>query len=141
MDEQIVSFLSLTGGEDPKIAQYYLEMAGNSLETAVSLFLDGGGGPTSSAAGTGGDPREEIRAPINAFSEQIIEPGARRVDEKRERQRLDAEHRDMVQRLAFDRAGVSEEVAAKRTTGKKKGRLSKETCGKSLGMSIGRTKM
>eukprot|EP00581_Thalassiosira_minuscula_P007837 CAMPEP_0183705892 /NCGR_PEP_ID=MMETSP0737-20130205/2863_1 /TAXON_ID=385413 /ORGANISM="Thalassiosira miniscula, Strain CCMP1093" /LENGTH=609 /DNA_ID=CAMNT_0025933155 /DNA_START=257 /DNA_END=2086 /DNA_ORIENTATION=+ len=56
-DDAISQFLAFSGSGDPSVARQYLEMSGNNLETAVSLYMDhgaGGGGGGSSAGGLGG---------------------------------------------------------------------------------------
>ena len=40
--EEVQNFLSFTNTSDPRIATQYLEMTSNSLEMAVSLFMDHG---------------------------------------------------------------------------------------------------
>lgn len=73
-DEAVSQFMAFTGSSDASQAQSYLEMSGNNLETAVSLYLEhqgsGGGsssgtGATSSSTGgmTGNDANMEVRAP------------------------------------------------------------------------------
>ncbi len=41
--EQITNFMAVTGSDSANVARQYLEMSGNHLETAISLFLDHGG--------------------------------------------------------------------------------------------------
>eukprot|EP00985_Skeletonema_marinoi_P026691 scaffold20905_cov200-Skeletonema_marinoi.AAC.1 len=54
-DDQLSQFLAFTGSADPNVARQYLEMSGNQLEMAVSLFMDhnnnGGGSGVASVAG------------------------------------------------------------------------------------------
>ena len=56
-DSTISQFLSFTGSTDTNVATQYLEMSGNNLEMAVSLWMDhngGGGGSAGAAAAAGG---------------------------------------------------------------------------------------
>ena len=59
-DDQLSQFLAFTGSADPNAARQYLEMSGNQLEMAVSLFMDhnnnGGGSGVARAAGGGMGP-------------------------------------------------------------------------------------
>ncbi|ODQ81867.1 hypothetical protein BABINDRAFT_6506 [Babjeviella inositovora NRRL Y-12698] len=43
MDEQIDTFLAITGSSDNSVAKQFLEMAGGDLETAIALFFEHGG--------------------------------------------------------------------------------------------------
>ncbi|KAI5960593.1 ubx2 [Candida pseudojiufengensis] len=43
MDEQIPTFLAVTGQEDESIAKQFLEVAGGDLELAVTLYMESGG--------------------------------------------------------------------------------------------------
>ncbi len=38
------TFNAITGCTDAQVAKSYLEMAGNDLETAISIYMDTGGG-------------------------------------------------------------------------------------------------
>ena len=74
-DEAVSQFMAITGSADASQAQSYLEMSGNDIQTAISLFLEhqsapsGGGGGSSSGGGgggsmgMGGDDQNRIRAP------------------------------------------------------------------------------
>ncbi len=58
-DESVSQFMAITGSADANQARSYLEMSGNDLQTAISLFLEhqGGGsgiGGGSSSSGMGG---------------------------------------------------------------------------------------
>ena len=56
-DDQLSQFFAFTGSSDPNAARQYLEMSGNNLEMAVSLFLEhgaNGGGVGGGGAGIGG---------------------------------------------------------------------------------------
>ncbi len=55
-DEAVSQFMAFTGSSDATQAQSYLEMSGNDLQTAVSLFLEhqGGGGGGGMGSGIGG---------------------------------------------------------------------------------------
>ncbi|KAL7540505.1 hypothetical protein ACHAXR_010170 [Thalassiosira sp. AJA248-18] len=47
--------MAFTGSSDPNVARQYLEMSGNALEMAVSLFMDhGAGGGLAAGGGAGG---------------------------------------------------------------------------------------
>ena len=55
-DDSISQFLAFSGAVDAAVARQYLEMSGNNLETAVSLFMDhnaGGGGVAGGGVGRG----------------------------------------------------------------------------------------
>lgn len=82
-DDQLSQFLAFTGSSDPNIARQYLEMSGNQLEMAVSLFMDhnngnnggaasAGGGSNSAAAGLGGMGSPEVRAPDATRSMRLV---------------------------------------------------------------------
>ncbi|KAL9183248.1 hypothetical protein ACHAXT_005035 [Thalassiosira profunda] len=73
-DDAISQFLAISGAADPNVARQYLEMGGNNLEMAVSLYMDMGGGAGGGAGGGGGGgfggggdafaaPQQEVRAP------------------------------------------------------------------------------
>jgi hypothetical protein len=75
-DEAVSQFLSITGSGDAGQAKSYLEMSGNDLQTAISLFLEhqtSGHGAVessyddsfgrSSAAAGGGSGHNQVRAP------------------------------------------------------------------------------
>ena len=58
-DSTISQFLSFTGSTDTNVATQYLEMSGNNLQMAVSLWMDhngggGGGGGGGMGGGIGG---------------------------------------------------------------------------------------
>ena len=53
-DSTISQFLSFTGSTDTNVATQYLEMSGNNLEMAVSLWMDHNGGAGGGAGGMGG---------------------------------------------------------------------------------------
>jgi len=79
-DDQLSQFLAFTGSADPNVARQYLEMSGNQLEMAVSLFMDhnngssaGTGGAASSSAGAmGGMGSPEVRAPDATRSMRLV---------------------------------------------------------------------
>src|SRR6056300_867327 len=87
-DDQLSQFLAFTGSADPNVAKQYLEMAGNNVEMAVSLFMDhngsgggggamGGNGGSSSAGGVGGGGMggmgsPEVRAPDATRSMRLV---------------------------------------------------------------------
>lgn len=72
-DDQLSQFLAFTGSNDPNVARQYLEMSGNQLEMAVSLFMDhnGGGGGGASGGGIGG-ASPEVRAPDATRSMRLV---------------------------------------------------------------------
>lgn len=53
-DELVSQFMAFSGCGDPERAQSYLEMSGNNLEMAISLYMDHSGG-AGGTAGTDGD--------------------------------------------------------------------------------------
>ena len=69
-DESVSQFLAITGSNDAGQAKSYLEMSGNDLQTAISLYLEhqgagprgGGASGGSDSMGSGMDPGD-IRAP------------------------------------------------------------------------------
>ncbi len=82
-DDQLSQFLAFTGSSEPNVARQYLEMSGNQLEMAVSLFMDhnggggaasasGGGGSNSAAGGLGGMGSPEVRAPDATRSMRLV---------------------------------------------------------------------
>ena len=50
IDQLSSQFLAFTGSADPNVAQQYLEMSGNDLQLAVSLFLDHNASNTAAAS-------------------------------------------------------------------------------------------
>ena len=109
-DDQVMEFIAFTGA-GPEDARGYLEMAGGNLQQAVGLFMEmgGGGGGGGAAGGGGGGPatadgaapeEEEVRAPIAAFDDQIIDADA---DKKRMEKAIAADATAMQQRMSFDR--------------------------------------
>ena len=87
-DDQLSQFLAFTGSADPNVAKQYLEMAGNNVEMAVSLFMDhngsGGGGAMGGTGGSsggvgggglggmGGMGSPEVRAPDATRSMRLV---------------------------------------------------------------------
>ncbi len=84
-DDQLSQFLAFTGSADPNVAKQYLEMAGNNVEMAVSLFMDhngsggamGGNGGSSGVGdgvggGMGGMGSPEVRAPDATRSMRLV---------------------------------------------------------------------
>ena len=67
-DSTISQFLSFTGSTDTNVATQYLEMSGNNLEMAVSLWMDhnGGAGAGGGASGAGGGGGGSIMAESDA---------------------------------------------------------------------------
>ena len=70
IDESVSQFMAITGSADANQARSYLEMSGNDLQTAISLFLEhqsgpgsSGGAGGSSGTGTGNGPDLDVRAP------------------------------------------------------------------------------
>lgn len=55
-DEQVSQFLMITGSEDGDVAKQFLDMSGNNLEVAISLFFENGGSRMVRAAQ---DPNRE----------------------------------------------------------------------------------
>ncbi|KAK6462355.1 hypothetical protein DFJ63DRAFT_335682 [Scheffersomyces coipomensis] len=78
MDEQIPTFLAVTGVEDEAVAKQYLSLTNGDLEYAVTLFMEAGGagaGSSSSAPiGTGHDSDEEMaqRLQQEAYQDQEV---------------------------------------------------------------------
>lgn len=55
MDEQIPTFLAVTGVEDEAVAKQFLEITGGNLDMAVTLYMESGQqGNTGNASGTSG---------------------------------------------------------------------------------------
>jgi len=145
-DDDVAMFVSMTScGADE--ARGYLEMAGGNLQQAVSLFFEmggaaggGGGAPPPAPAGPGVidsdvaaevaaaaaaagidtgplQPKEEVRAPIEAFQDQIINPEQERA---RMQEAIQADSAAMNRRMTFDRgedgagAGAGEADLAKK---------------------------
>ena len=81
-DESVSQFLAITGSADAGQAKSYLEMSGNDLQTAISLFLEhqaagpsGGGalGGSDSMMGSGqGAGPSGIRAPDETQRMQLV---------------------------------------------------------------------
>ena len=83
-DDQLLSqFLAFTGSADPSVARQYLEMSGNQLEMAVSLFMDhnnnnNAGGAGGGTAGGGGIMNNnpmgspQVRAPDATRSMRLV---------------------------------------------------------------------
>eukprot|EP00573_Skeletonema_grethae_P012056 CAMPEP_0201709514 /NCGR_PEP_ID=MMETSP0578-20130828/58142_1 /ASSEMBLY_ACC=CAM_ASM_000663 /TAXON_ID=267565 /ORGANISM="Skeletonema grethea, Strain CCMP 1804" /LENGTH=700 /DNA_ID=CAMNT_0048198491 /DNA_START=32 /DNA_END=2135 /DNA_ORIENTATION=- len=82
-DAQLSQFLAFTGSSDPNVARQYLEMSGNQLEMAVSLFMDhnnttaggsggSGGGSGGAAMGGGMMGSPEVRAPDATRSMRLV---------------------------------------------------------------------
>jgi len=123
-----------SAGDDE--ARGYLEMAGGDLHQAVGLFFEMGGGTPAPAhrssaspspvdhsadvaaevraaalaAGLGPDDtpmEEEVRAPLPAYQDQIIDPE----HDRRMQEAMAADSAAMYQRMSFDRngAGTGEE--------------------------------
>jgi hypothetical protein len=60
-DELVSQLMAFSGCGDPERAQYYLEMSGNNLEMAISLYMDHSGG-----AGASGGPGDSSAATTGA---------------------------------------------------------------------------
>ncbi|CDK24958.1 unnamed protein product [Kuraishia capsulata CBS 1993] len=88
MDGMIDMFLAVTDTSDRRVAEQFLEMAGNDVDTAISLFLEHGGGASSGtanatdsipdddeafAARLQNEAYQEVRAPQEAVHEQLID--------------------------------------------------------------------
>jgi len=81
-DDQLSQFLAFTGSADPNVARQYLEMSGNQLEMAVSLFMDhnssasagsgGGGGIIGGSSSLLSSPHQEVRAPDATRSMRLV---------------------------------------------------------------------
>ena len=84
-DDAISQFLAISGAADPNVARQYLEMGGNNLEMAVSLYMDmgGGGGAAGGGGGAGGGfggggggdafaAPQEVRAPDATRSMRLL---------------------------------------------------------------------
>jgi hypothetical protein len=76
-DDQLSQFLAFTGSSDPNIARQYLEMSGNQLEMAVSLFMDhnnnnGGGSGMVGGGDAGGITHPQVRAPDATRSMRLV---------------------------------------------------------------------
>lgn len=140
-DEDVAEFVSMTGARADE-AHGYLEMAGGSLQQAVSLFLEMGGVQSSPAARPAPSPASppgylaggvvdaevaaevaaaaaaagvdmgpahlpdahmadaEVRAPMAAFQDQIINPSMER---RRMQEAIAADTAAMSRRMTFDR--------------------------------------
>lgn len=92
MSEEVDLFMAVTGCEDPSMAQNFLEMAQNNMDTAVSLYYEhgpsGGGNSTNndlSNVGSGEDDealaqrlqneayQDNTRAPDEARHERLVD--------------------------------------------------------------------
>lgn len=80
-DELVSQFMAFTGSSDVDVAKNYLEMSGNSVETAVGLFMEhnsgaagaGAAAPGSAASATG-DPGD-VRAPDETRTMRLMDDG------------------------------------------------------------------
>ena len=120
-DEALQTFMFVTGTSDVGVAKSYLEMAANNVEQAISLFMDNAGQATGGSGeapdGFEGIPPEvlaeaqgspEVRAPMQAFDDRIVESGK----QASEQQRKDAilkDHKQSAQRMTFGGGGSEEE--------------------------------
>ncbi|KAL7433214.1 hypothetical protein ACHAXH_002661 [Discostella pseudostelligera] len=66
--EQITNFMAVTGSDSAIVARQYLEMSGNHLETAISLFLDHGGVGITGASATAGGGEDTAMTEIDQGS-------------------------------------------------------------------------
>jgi UBX domain-containing protein 7 len=81
-DELVSQFMAFSGCGDPERAQSYLEMSGNNLEMAISLYMDHSGGAIGTA-GTDGDAvaasefagMADIRAPDATQRMRLMDVG------------------------------------------------------------------
>lgn len=109
-DSMVAEFVTLTCASTEE-AKSYLEMANGNLQEAVNLFMEmggssggTGGGGGAPASGSGGD--DDVRAPIPAFNDQIVEQQVKR-------RRVEVEHAmefdslTMNSRMSFDRPDQS----------------------------------
>lgn len=89
MDENISTFMGVTGCEDRGTASFYLESCGNDLDQAVNNYLESGGtaqGEVQPAAEQS-DDAAEASVPVNV---DFAEPGAGGDDEQRYGQNCDS---------------------------------------------------
>jgi hypothetical protein len=77
-DESVSQFLAITGSADAGQANSYLEMSGNDLQTAISLFLEhqaagpSGGGALGGSDSMMGSAPNDIRAPDQTRRMQLV---------------------------------------------------------------------
>lgn len=71
IDQYCSQFLAFTGSEDPNVARQYLEMSGNDLQLAVTLFLDHSAANTAAASIEDGQaiPNNEVLDDLSSSSE------------------------------------------------------------------------
>lgn len=131
--EQVVTFLSITGSDNPQIAQQYLEMSNGNLENAISLFMDQGGlaGPGGSGEAPDFIPpsayadgsEDEVRAPMKAFDDQLVQGIGRgsAIQEKQRKQAIERDHEKSRNRMAF---ALEPEENNQKKGGAKKRRIS-----------------
>jgi len=77
-DELVCQFMAFSGCSDAERAQSYLEMSGNNLEMAISLYMDhsSGGGAADADGDAGVAPGlSEIRAPDATQRMQLMDVG------------------------------------------------------------------
>jgi len=98
--------------------------ANGGSNSAANGHNNNSGNPNPNHTGTESN-EEEVRAPIQAFQDQIIGQSggnmslrSRQDQEKMQRERLEKDHEEMVNRMAFDGTTCSD--AAKNSTAKKK---------------------
>eukprot|EP00442_Polarella_glacialis_P008824 CAMPEP_0115108272 /NCGR_PEP_ID=MMETSP0227-20121206/37887_1 /TAXON_ID=89957 /ORGANISM="Polarella glacialis, Strain CCMP 1383" /LENGTH=422 /DNA_ID=CAMNT_0002506499 /DNA_START=36 /DNA_END=1305 /DNA_ORIENTATION=+ len=102
-DESISELISITGASADE-ARGYLEMAGGDLQQAANLFLEmgggGGGGPAASPFYGPLLRRADVRAPIAAFQDQMVNPEH---EQRRMEAAMLADSAAMQRRMTFDR--------------------------------------
>lgn len=82
MDDNVATFMGVTGCEDRGTAQFYLESSGNDLDQAVNNYMESGGaapGEMQSAA----DQVEDVAPAGASVNVDVTGPGASGEDEQR----------------------------------------------------------
>lgn len=72
MEDQIPTFLAVTGIEDVAVAKQYLELTNGDLDYAVTLFMEGGAHPHSTATPSNDDEELAQRLQNEAYSDNNV---------------------------------------------------------------------
>lgn len=75
-DETYLQFMNITNVDDPQTAQQYMDMSGNNLDVAVSLYFENGASATAPQTATNSNvvtSEDNVRAPIKPMRDTLTE--------------------------------------------------------------------
>lgn len=82
MDEALSTFMAVTGCEDQKTAQFFLDSSGNDIDQAVNSYMESGGAVPNEVQQADDEP-EDAEGTGASVSVGLAGPGAAGDDEQR----------------------------------------------------------